>query len=368
MRLAVPNDLNRLLATQGDLDKLVAADARRRVATNSADQQLAVQLGRNPYSGLIGDGLDQRLEVQRQDVEATLEAQRKSQFEPLAPETTPPAPTTHDDDDRRDVILMDEPPPDAQAPTNTSLLIFENPDKRGARPSGPGEAMPMWPFRLLLSGPPGSGKRNMLLNLVFRLDPPPSAIHIVHYDPETIEYEILESLGVPMFYYDPADFPVADNLSGPDPPPLGDGGEAPPPKGGANPLGACPLVIVDELTSDVLPTESKARFERLMNFGSTHRNTSVIASIQSVVNLPPKARRGFNQFCLWKQPDESASTLAATRAGIPPAMLRELFELCTDSHDSIWIDTDQRPDSIWRFRLNMLTPIRAESAVSFSDY
>jgi len=258
----------------------------------------------------------------------------------------------------------------------------------------------------------------MLLNLVFRLSPPPSAVHVCHYDPSTKEYEELETMGVPVYMYSPDDIVTVSNLVNPDEPPIGDsasdplelepppeaprgiaqrsrlpagdnilwsaGGpllpfgagipaqpaeEAPPPpENPASTLGACPLVIIDELTSDVLPMTQQMRLERLLNYGSTHKNTSVIASIQNITSIPPKARRGFNQFCLWRSPDENATALAATRAGVPTGMLKELFGLCTDPHDSIWVDTDQPHDSQWRYRLNFLTPIRAVEAVSFSDY
>lgn len=266
---------------------------------------------------------------------------------------------------------MTNTPTQAEDDTTKALLIFENPDKKGTRPSGDDPAMPRWPFRLLLAGPPGVGKRNMLLNLLFRLNPPPSAVHIVHYDPDTPEYQVVEELGVPMYYYSAEDFPTAENLENPDPVPVGD--TANDDLEDAEPLddgeaGKCPLVIIDEITEEQLGKDGKARLERLMNYGSTHKNTSVCYSIQAVTNVPPKARRAFNQFCLWPQPDEGATNMAATRAGVPPAMLKELFGLCTDRHDSIWVDCDQPPDSPLRFRLNFLTPITAEEAVNAADY
>lgn len=275
----------------------------------------------------------------------------------------------------------------AQRPT---LLVFDNPDKTGVRPSGDGPFMPSWPFRLLLNGPPGSGKRNMLMNVVFRLDPPPSAVHICHYDSDTIEYDELAQLGAPMYYYATDDFPQADNLSEPDlPDDWGAGAKAPEGEpeeteeeaaarqeafvaelraAEVRRRGASPLVIVDELTKDVLPRESASKFERLVNYCSTHRNTTVMCSIQDVVGLPPKVRRAFNQFCLWKSPDRGATVMAANRVGVPPRMLDELFQLCESRHDSIWVDATQPPDSPWRFRLNFLCPIRATETVRHSDY
>jgi hypothetical protein len=63
-----------------------------------------------------------------------------------------------------------------------------------------------------------------------------------------------------------------------------------------------------------------------------------------------------------------ASTMAATRAGIPKGMLEDLFQLCQGRHDSIWIDTTKPPDDEYKYRLNMLEPITASEAVRFDDY
>src|SRR4051812_36553491 len=71
------------------------------------------------------------------------------------------------------------------------MLIFKNPDKVGGGASGREDWLPTWPFRMLLTGPPASGKRNALLNVVTRLDPPPDRIIVVHLDKDTKEYDIL---------------------------------------------------------------------------------------------------------------------------------------------------------------------------------
>jgi len=270
-----------------------------------------------------------------------------------------------------------------------TLLVFSNPDKLRHRTSGLGEFMPDWPFRLLLAGPPGVGKRNLALNLAFRLEPPPSAIHIAHYDPHTREYDELETLGAPIYFYGPEDLPTIENIAAPDPPPVGDSDmqaetSQADPSVSATPeelaeaeeeaeakatlssaLGESPLVIFDEITKDILPAAQASRLERLLNYGSTHKNTSVITSIQDITNIPPKSRRAFDHFALWKQPDDGGVTLAANRVGVPPDLLRELFGLCYDKHDSIWVDTHRSPEDPYRFRLNWLTPIRATEKIDF---
>jgi hypothetical protein len=264
----------------------------------------------------------------------------------------------------------------ADAGEGSPLIIFENPDKLRSRASGDDPSLPRWPFSLLAAGPPNVGKRNLLLNIIFRLRPPPSAVHLVHCDPETREYDLLQDLGVPLFFYSPDDFPTADNLEHPEPVPVGDSEVEPvdiglpePEVGGFGPdAGTDPLVIVDEITEKGLNGASAHRFERLLNFASTHKNTTVLCSIQAVNNLPPKVRRGFSQFVLWPQRDRMATALAATRAGVPPELLEDLFGLCRTPYESIWIDATQPAGSPWRFRLNMTKPIRSVETVCAEDY
>lgn len=262
--------------------------------------------------------------------------------------------------------------------TDRSLLIFANPEKLNHRPSGTHECLPMWPFRWLLTGPPGSGKRNIYLNIIFRLDPPPSAIHIIHYDPNTIELEILEDLGVPMYYYSYEDIPLSENISNPDEPEIGDStipnainesDVEPMDVEQEQNLGECPLVIIDEIIDDLLSPQSRMRLDRLLNYASTHRNCSVICSIQSLISIPSSSRRAFNIFTLWKQADKNSNLLTAQRSGIHPSMLTELFDdLCHDMHDNITIDLTRKIDDPWRIRYNLLCPVKCLEPVCNNEY
>ncbi len=266
----------------------------------------------------------------------------------------------------------------SDAPISRSLLVFSNPDKQGDRPSGPEEWCPRWPYRCCLSGPPNSGKRNHILNLVFKMHPPPSCVLLVHVDPETREYDILEELGVPLMVFSYDDFPTDENIKNPDPPPFGDTADGissssdsdsvDEPRSGAD-LGSSPLVIVDEITSDLLSKEMKVRFERLVNFTSSHRNCTVLCSIQDMMSLQPKVRRAFNHFDLWASPDANQAALVAKRAGIPKEMVQDLLKLCVERRDSIWIDCTRPSGDPYQFRLNIMTPIRvAETVRTDVDY
>lgn len=259
-----------------------------------------------------------------------------------------------------DNILADEPP------VNDCIIVFPNPEKGNRVRLGMEEYMPMSSSRILLSGMPGSGKRNVILNIIHRMKPKPSMIHLVHCDPHTIEYDCIADAGIPLTIYSPTDFPTIHNIDDFSPLAPADGGALAETDNDAEKkttqVLANPLVIVDEVTSDQLGKVGAHRFERLVNHVATHRNTTVICSIQSLINIPPKSRRAFNHIALWKQADKAVDQMAAVRAGVPYDMLRDLFGLCTSPYDFIWIDLDAHYDSPWRYRLDFISPIVIELA------
>lgn len=253
------------------------------------------------------------------------------------------------------------------------IIVFPNPEKKARFRLGLEEYMPMSSSRILLSGRPGSGKRNVILNILHRMKPAPSVVHLVHCDPSTIEYNCINEAGIPLIVYSADNFPTLENIDHPDivEQPRAEESESSSEDSGCvasrcseepTPL-QNPLVIVDEITSDQLGKIGASRFERLVNHIATHRNTTVICSIQSMLNIPPKARRAFNHFALWKQADKAVDQMAASRSGIPPDVLRDMFELCRNPHDFIWVDADSGHDSPWRYRLNFISPITIEPLV-----
>jgi hypothetical protein len=242
-------------------------------------------------------------------------------------------------------------------PPKDCLVIFDNPEKGGRVRLGEAEYMPMSSSRVLLSGPPGSGKRSIALNLIMRMKPKPTVVHLVHCDENTIEYDCIADAGIPIIGYSPSAFPTLKNIEEPDLPIGGDVSEDDEEKRGEKKPLSNPLVIVDECTTEQLGKVGSHRFERLVNHIATHRNCTVICSIQSLTNIPAKCRRAFNHIALWRQADKSVDQMAAVRAGIPYDTLRDFFGLCNSPYDFIWVDLDSNHDSPWRYRLNFISPI-----------
>jgi hypothetical protein len=223
--------------------------------------------------------------------------------------------------------------------THDRILVFKNPDKEGSgSKSGAPAWMPSWPFRMLCTGPPGSGKRNAALNVAVRLRPAPDRIMVLHIDPESREYRVLEKLVGKdnVHYYTPDSPPNFEEIEG----------------GNVK-----TLLIVDETPTKALTVKDRTSIERLCNYGSTHKNCSILFSFQDLTNISPSIRRAFNHFVLFRGPDDAMIKLAAHRTGVPPEELQELMTLCTKSTDSIWVDSSVRPDSPWRYRLNLSQPI-----------
>lgn len=244
--------------------------------------------------------------------------------------------------DERDIIQ----PIIMKSPPNDILIIYDNPEKKGKIRMGEEPYMPYNTSRILLSAMPGCGKRNLIFNILHRMKPPPSIVHLVHHDPHCTEYDSIIDMGIPLLIYGPDNFPTLNNIDNPyedesvEKKPLDN-----------------PLIIVDEITNDSLGKIGAHRFERLVNHACTHRNATLLCSIQSLMSIPPKARRGFNHFALWKQADKQLNKLVADRASIKSETLEDMFELCRDKYDFIYIDLDSPHDSEWRYRLNFLEPI-----------
>ncbi len=241
--------------------------------------------------------------------------------------------------DEKLVVSQQQAEEDKQKAGLDRILVFSNPDKTmNGTPGGKAEWLPNYPFRMLLCGPPGSGKRNTALNCLMRLDPAPEIIKVLHIDPETKEYEVLRTLlpkGGEFDYYTPDEPPNFSELDGK----------------------KRSLVVIDETPTRAMSKQSLADLDRLLAYGSTHKNTAVVFSYQNLTDIAPGLRRAFNYFVLFPAVDEQVMTLAAHRVGVPVEELRELMTLCREPHDSITIDATRPPDSIWRYRLNLIFPI-----------
>jgi hypothetical protein len=180
------------------------------------------------------------------------------------------------------------------------------------------------PFRALLFGSPNSGKTNMIFNLIMRANPPFQKIYILHPDPDSKEYSVLDDNCVMLNEIPEIDFCDPDCKN---------------------------LLIVDDIELKTLKKQEKARLDRICSYSSTHRNLSICCTSQDCFNVPPTIRRSANIFFLYKNvPDLSSLATVASRTGLNSTQLFNIFSLCDNIRDCLCIDLT--PNSPARLRLN----------------
>jgi hypothetical protein len=217
------------------------------------------------------------------------------------------------------------------------IKVFKNPDKEaggsaGSKKQHPG--IPKRPFRWQVTGKPNSGKRGVVLNVIHALDPPPKKILVIHLDKDTKEYKVLKKLA-PVEMFGPEEIPDFGDID---------------PEDNA-------VLIVDEVPSRSLTPKAQTDLGRLLNYGSSHRNITVFFVYQNETGILPAYRRAMGIYTIFPNTDGNVLRTAAHRAGLPTEDLGDLMSLLRGPHDNLTIDTTVSPDSPWRYRLNIWSPI-----------
>jgi len=187
------------------------------------------------------------------------------------------------------------------------------------------------PFRMVVNGPPNSGKSTIVKNLVIRADPPFEKVVIIHVDHgNTQEYKDLGEHGVEMIsdIPDPAEWDGEKKT----------------------------LAVVEDLDLRRLTKQQNKALDRLFGYVSTHKNISVINCGQDFFNAPPIIRRCANVFVIWKSPDQRNMRAIASRVGLP-ALQELMFSVCPAFHDSLWVDNTE--NSPYPLRTNGFNLLRA---------
>ena len=163
-------------------------------------------------------------------------------------------------------------------------------------------------YRMVLLGPPSSGKSTMMKNILLRADPAFEEVYVVHPDPEfTREWDSFG--GVQLL------------------------GEIPDPEAWPGEVKTC--VILDDLEFRLMGVDQKRALDRLFGYVSSHKNISVMLSAQQCFAITPAIRRLANIFVLWKCVDGDQLMSLQRKINQP---LRRLIKLLTQNHDSIMID------------------------------
>jgi hypothetical protein len=184
-------------------------------------------------------------------------------------------------------------------------------------------------FRMIMCGPPSSGKSTVIKNILIRTEPPFEEIIVCHYGADdTEEYDDLEDITMLNELPDPGDIKP-------------DGKK---------------LLIIEDLEFRMMKKHEKVKLDRLFGYVSSHKSCSVILTAQDSFNVPPCARRTANVFCLWRSPDVNALSQMATRTGYRSKDFIKLFDTyIKKQHDFIMIDLTK--DTPYPLRINGFTNI-----------
>lgn len=166
-------------------------------------------------------------------------------------------------------------------------------------------------WRMILIGPPSSGKSTILKNIIMRAYPKYDEITVVHFGAgETSEWD---DVGAEMI----------SEL----PDPLGIESEGK------------KLLIIEDMEFSCMPKDEVAKLNRLFGYSSSHRGLSIALTCQDAFNALPCCRRTANIFVLWKQPDLDALSRVASRTGLKSKDLMYIFNnYMNHDHASLIID------------------------------
>ena len=253
------------------------------------------------------------------------------------------------------------------------IRVYDNPDKPDGKKKSKGWEI-LWPARIFITGPPGCGKRNTLLNYYNTIKPKPDRTILIHLDPNTTEYDIIEHEKMKLEDFIDEMISESEDRNHSkkieynvqiDNEPVSDAKTDNEPISDNEPASECHeksdknLVIIDEINISALPKAKINQFRTLFNYISTHKNTTVILSYQDFFRVPTEIRDACNQFAIFRDHNLIKLKLIAIRIGENVDTLYEIVTgLLRYNHDFMWVDMDEPKESLWHLRLNFYSPIR----------
>ena len=238
-----------------------------------------------------------------------------------------------------------------QTPPPLMVVPFDSSDKRLKETWTASRARDLTnfpcPFRMLLLGPPGSGKSCLIKNLVVHQRPRFKEVFVIHEDhsadgeaPGTTEYDDLTPT---MMMSEVPDLRFWNAVIEADDP------KKPPVKR---------LVILDDL--EMKGPERLKNLQTLFRYTSSHKGFAVMCTHQNFFGLEPVIKKCANIFVLWKPRDRDEIGRIEKRVGLEKGMLKTMFDmLVKDEHDSITVDhTRNSPSTL---RLNLFQPIEIDA-------
>ena len=178
------------------------------------------------------------------------------------------------------------------------------------------------PSRISLIGPPSVGKSFICKHLLLHQKPMFKELYIIHGDSDcTKEYEDVE----PTMMLN--EFPPIEFFDG----------------------SQKTLVIIDDVEYSSMNKEQQGRMNKLVRYGSSHKNLTLYFTHQNFFSLPILVRKLCNVFIIWKPRALGELKMIANRVGMRAEELEYIFDnICTEYRDSLCIDLHYKTPALLR--------------------
>jgi len=184
------------------------------------------------------------------------------------------------------------------------------------------------PARLILCANPNTGKTMVILNLLLHKKPPFDKIYLIHNDPTTKEYDMI-------------DCEILEEI-----PPIEEIDKT-----------IKNLIIIEDIDYKAMNKEQKSLLDRYFGRFSTHCNVSIWLTAQDAISIPPTIRRMASHVILGRSNDINHMSILSSRFGLSGRELKNIFDTyMKDRHDTLIIDST-RPNARYRKNIFNVLPI-----------
>lgn len=212
--------------------------------------------------------------------------------------------------------------------SENTISVYKNKDKDGWQENWyQGRNWLNFPFpcRIIISANPGSGKTNMIKNILAKAKPYYQRIFLCHYDIDTSEYDDVKVIKLR---------------------------EIPPAKSEFFESKYKSCLIIDDHEFEYMTKEQRQNLDRLWGYTSTHLGLTCICATQNFFNLPAFLRRMSDVFFIWKGSTDLDSLYAIGRKlGLNKEEFKSIMNRCKGKFDNICFDLTN--NSPCRVRLNV---------------
>jgi hypothetical protein len=167
-------------------------------------------------------------------------------------------------------------------------------------------------YRAIFCGSCSCGKSTTVQNLICQANPPFDRIVILHNDPNSQEYGLIDAEYIeelpPIEFWD---------------------------KKKKN------LLIIEDVDMKNMKKEQKSLLDRYFGSYSSHNNISIMLTSQTAFQVPPNIRRMASHVFLWKSPDLHSVSLLSSKFNLRKDDLARIFRHF-EQHDSLMIDSTRK--------------------------